>query len=306
MLKEGVEKEKTGFRRGRLHPFFISQHIHYSTSKEKSQDLTHDTIEALIFFYCGMILLIFFAFLSGIVTIFSPCIWPILPIVLSAGVSGGKQKPLGIVLGLMLSFTFFTLMITSLLKVIPLHPDTFRLIAVGIISLLGLSLVVPAIGQYIELLVSRLSQVGGGRLQKKHGFKGGFITGFALGIVWSPCAGPILATVATIAATQALSAGVVLVTIAFVLGVGIPLFIFAFLGQYFINRIKAVSVYTGRIQQFFGVVMIVSAIALYMGFDIFLQTKFSEFCTANGITIFDQFQTNPLVTDELENLRQGR
>lgn len=253
-----------------------------------------------------MILLIFFAFLSGVVTIFSPCIWPILPIVLSAGVSGGKQKPLGIVLGLMVSFVLFTLLISSLLKVIPVSSDTFRLMAVGVISVLGLSLVVPAIGRYIESLVSRLSEIGGGSLQKKHGFKGGFITGFALGIVWSPCAGPILATVATVAATQALSVGVVLVTLAFVFGVGIPLFIFALLGQHLVNRMKAISSYTGRIQQVFGIVMIVSAIALYMGFDIFLQNKFSEFCTQNGITIFDQFQTNPFVTDELENLRRGK
>jgi cytochrome c biogenesis protein CcdA len=253
-----------------------------------------------------MILLIFFAFLSGIVTIFSPCIWPILPIVLSAGVSGGKQKPLGIVVGLMLSFTFFTLMITSLLKVIPLHSDTFRLMAVVVISVLGLSLAVPTFGRYIELLMSRFSERSGGWFQKKNGFKGGFITGLALGIVWSPCAGPILATVATMAATQALSVGVVLVTLAFVFGVGIPLFIFALLGQHLLNRMKAVSSYTGRIQQVFGVVMIVSAIALYMGFDLFLQDAFSAFCTQNGITIFDQFQTNPLVTDELENLRRGK
>ncbi len=209
-------------------------------------------------------------------------------------------------MGLMLSFTFFTLMITSLLKVIPLHPDTFRLMAVVVISILGLSLVVPAIGRYIESLISRLSEMGGGALQKKHGFKGGLITGLALGIVWSPCAGPILATVATMAATQALSVGVVLVTLAFVFGVGIPLFIFALLGQHLLNRMKAVSSHTGRIQQVFGVVMIVSAVALYMGFDLFLQDAFSAFCTQNGITIFDQFQTNPLVTDELENLRRGK
>ncbi len=154
--------------------------------------------------------------------------------------------------------------------------------------------------------MSRLSERSGGWFQKKNGFKGGFVTGLALGIVWSPCAGPILATVATMAATQALSVGVVLVTLAFVFGVGIPLFIFALLGQHLLNRMKAVSSYTGRVQQVFGVVMIASAIALYMGFDLFLQDEFSTFCTQNGITIFDQFQTNPLVTDELENLRNGK
>ncbi|MBP9728461.1 MAG: cytochrome c biogenesis protein CcdA [Candidatus Moranbacteria bacterium] len=253
-----------------------------------------------------MILLIFFAFLSGVVTIFSPCIWPILPIVLSATVSGGERKPLGIIMGLMFSFTLFTLLITSLLKVVPVSADAFRLMAVVVISVMGLSLVVPAMGRYIESLISRLSERSGGRLQKRQGFKGGFVTGFALGIVWSPCAGPILATVATVAATQTLSIAVVLVTVAFVLGVGIPLFILALLGQHLLIRTRALSVYTQRIQQVFGVVMIVSAIALYLGFDIFLQTKFSEFCTQNGITIFDQFQTNPLVTDELEILRSGK
>lgn len=252
-----------------------------------------------------MTLLLLFAFLSGVVTIFAPCIWPILPIILSAGVSGGERRPLGIVVGLMMSFTVFTLTLSYILKVIPIDPDTLRLVAVAVISLLGVTLLIPVFGRKLEGLMSRLSAVGGVGVQGRTGFKGGFLTGFALGIVWSPCAGPILATVAAIAATQTINFAVVLVTVAFVFGVGIPLFILALLGRHVLVRTRVLSPYTGRIQQVFGAIMIFSAVAIYTGYDQVLQLRFAEFCSANGITFFDRFQTNAAVTMELERLRGG-
>lgn len=251
-----------------------------------------------------MTLLLLFAFLSGVVTIFAPCIWPLLPIILSAGAAGGERRPFGIVLGLMTSFTIFTLTLSYILKVIPLDPDTLRLFALVIIGVLGLTLVIPALGKILEGWVSRLSSVGGGMLGKGKGFHGGYVTGFALGLVWSPCAGPILATVATLAATQALTLSVVLVTIAFVLGVGIPLFILAVVGQHILTRTRILSRYTGRVQQVFGVVMILSALAIYTGYDQKLQTRFVEFCSSNGITFLDRFQTNSVVTQALDDLRK--
>lgn len=251
-----------------------------------------------------MSLLLLFAFLSGVVTIFAPCIWPILPIILSAGVSGGERKPLGVVVGLMVSFTVFTLTLSYILKIVPIDPDTLRLFAVVMISFLGLVLVVPALGRRLEAWVSRLSGLGG-VIHGGSGFKGGFITGFALGLVWSPCAGPILATVATLAATQSINLAIVLVTIAFVVGVGLPLFILALLGQKILTRTRVLSPYTGRIQQVFGIIMILSAVAIYTGYDQTLQLRFANFCSANGITFLERFQTNTAVTEQLERLRDG-
>lgn len=249
-----------------------------------------------------MALLLFFAFLSGVVTIFAPCIWPILPVILSAGVSGGDRKPFGVVAGLMVSFTFFTLTLSYLLKILPIDPDALRFFAVVVISLLGLFLAVPILGRYLEAVASRFS--GLGSLSKVgRGFKGGFVTGFALGLIWSPCAGPILATVATLAATQSLTLAIVLVAVAFVAGVGLPLLILAILGQRILNRTRRLSPYTGRIQQFFGVVMILAALAIYTGYDQVLQTRFANFCSANGITFLERFQTNAIVTEQLATLR---
>ncbi len=81
-----------------------------------------------------MIFLLGFAFLAGLVTILAPCIWPLLPIVLSSAVGGKDHKrPLGITLGIMSSFTFFTLAISYLVKIFHLDPNILRLFAVVVL-----------------------------------------------------------------------------------------------------------------------------------------------------------------------------
>ena len=250
-----------------------------------------------------MLLLFFFAFLSGLVTIFAPCIWPLLPIILSASVSGERRKPLGIVTGIAASFTIFTLTLSYILKVIPFDPDNLRLFGVVVIAFLGVVLAVPALGKRLEGVVSRLSGFGGRFLnQKGSGFGSGFITGFALGVVWSPCAGPILATVATLAATQAVNVTVVFITISFVVGVAVPLYIFATVGQKLLTKTRALSPYTSRIQQVFGVVMILAALAIYTGYDRVLQTRLLDAFPRYG-TFLNQFEKNENVKKELDKLQ---
>src|SRR5579871_241275 len=216
-----------------------------------------------------------FAFLSGLVTILAPCIWPVLPIVLSSslGGKGGHQRPLGVTIGVMLSFAIFTLSVSTLVRLFHFDPNILRLVAVVVIALLGVMMIVPALSAQFETLVSKLSGFFGQNKTQGNGFIPGFVTGLSLGVVWSPCAGPILATIATLAATGQISFDVVLVTIAYVIGVGIPLFAFAYGGQQFIIRAKGLSKYTGRIQQIFGVVMILAAIAIFTNYDQILQVK---------------------------------
>src|SRR5215510_5711137 len=97
-----------------------------------------------------MMLLLVFAFVSGLVTILAPCIWPLLPIVLSASLTGGTRKPLGITLGIIASFSFFTLTISYLVKNINMNPDVPRFFAVVIIGLLGLLMAIPALSCKVE------------------------------------------------------------------------------------------------------------------------------------------------------------
>jgi cytochrome c biogenesis protein CcdA/thiol-disulfide isomerase/thioredoxin len=253
-----------------------------------------------------MLALIFFTFLSGIVTIFAPCIWPILPIVLSSSVSGGKKKPLGLVTGLAVSFIFFTLTLATIVTFIPFDPEVLRYFAVIIIAFLGVVLVVPALGDRLEVLVSRLGSFGGRFTSGRgDGFGGGFVTGAALGLIWTPCAGPILAAVATLAATRSVSFEAFILIVVYVAGVSIPLYILTLIGGKALAKTRSLSLYTGVIQKVFGIIMILSALMIFFGYDKKLQVtlleKFPHY--GNFLTVFE---TQAEKTGQLENIRTGK
>lgn len=251
-----------------------------------------------------MFFLLFFAFLAGVVTILTPCIWPLLPIILSGSImSRGHQRPLGITLGILVSFSIVTLAISSLVKLFHFDPNILRLLAVFVLVVLGISMIIPALAAKTELLISRLAgKIGKPMQQTKTGFTGGFITGLSLGIVWSPCAGPILATIAALAATGQVSLSVILVTLAYVIGVGIPLFLFAYGGQQLVTRTRFISKYTEKIQQVFGVIMLLTALAIYTNYDVYLQSQLlNAFPQLNNAV--NSFESNSAVQQQLNALK---
>src|SRR3989338_8202645 len=167
-----------------------------------------------------MLILLLFSFISGFLTILAPCIWPILPIIFSSSASGGKYKAFGISLGIPISFAVFTLTLSYLVSLFHFDPDILRVFAVVVLAFLGLSLIIPAFFGRIEVWFSKLAGlIKVGNTNKNDGLLEGLITGLSLGIVWSPCAGPILATIATLAATRTVNLGIVLVTLAYISGV---------------------------------------------------------------------------------------
>lgn len=253
-----------------------------------------------------MIILLIFAFLSGLVTIAAPCIWPLLPIILSSSAHGGHRKPLGITVGITSSFAIFTLTLSYIVSIIPLDLDALRLVAVGIIAFFGFTLVIPKLNQIVEGAVSRLSgKLGGLTSQKGSGFGSGLITGLALGIVWTPCAGPILATIATLAATQAVNFQIILVTVVYVIGVGIPLFVFALLGNRFFAKSKSLSKYTGRIQQVFGLIMIIMAFLILTNQDKVLQVRLLDAFPQYSKFLIN-LESNDTVKFQLNKLRDNK
>lgn len=253
--------------------------------------------------FLRMLLLFFFAFLAGIATILAPCIWPLLPIILSATADGKKWKPLGIVTGIGGVFTLSTLLLASLFKTIPLEPADLRIVGVGIIGFFGLMLLVPAWGRVFEFFIARITSLGGTTLhQKGKGFFSGLILGSALGVIWSPCAGPILGTVATLAASQPIHWALVLLTLVFVAGVVTPLYFLAVLGQKVFKRLHGITPYTGFIQRIFGGIMILAAVMLYTGYDQVLKSKAVEtYPACEAVT--NPFESNPLVEEGLQTLR---
>src|SRR5579872_6751640 len=127
-----------------------------------------------------MIILALFAFLSGIVTVLSPCILPLLPLLLSAGIGQGKYRPYGIIIGLVVSFTFFTLSLTALVHATGVSPDILRYISLTLIIVFGLTLLFPQLETIFERITAPLARLGN-RLETAGNVGTGFISGYILG-----------------------------------------------------------------------------------------------------------------------------
>jgi len=252
-----------------------------------------------------MLFLLFFSFLAGFATILAPCIWPLLPLVLSVSSTGGKKKPFGLTLGVMTSFSIFTLFVSYLERFLHIDANVFRLVAVVIISLLGVSLLFPSLGAKFEAWINNVLQPLQNKLQgnsEGQGFGAGYVAGFSIGLVWAPCAGPILATIATLAATQSVNFQVLLVTLAYALGLGVPLFLVSLGGSVIFARMRKVTKYTGIVQQVFGVIMIGVAVLIYTNYDKTIQLKILEAFPSYG-NLLNGVENNQIVSDQLDSLR---
>src|SRR3954453_1978458 len=171
-----------------------------------------------------MVLLILFAFLAGIGTALSPCVLPVLPIALSAGATGGRSRPLGIVAGLALSFTFATVALVYVIAALGLPDDLLRKLAIAVLLAFGLTLMAPPLAARLEGWIGRLAARGGGPKTGGDGFWSGVVIGLSLGLVYAPCAGPILAGVITVSASQSFTAGRLVVAFAYGIGSAIVLY----------------------------------------------------------------------------------
>jgi cytochrome c biogenesis protein CcdA/thiol-disulfide isomerase/thioredoxin len=222
-----------------------------------------------------MVILLAFAFVSGVITILSPCILPVLPIVLSGSVGYGRTRPFGVVTGFVVTFTIFTLALTSIVHALGLPVDTLRYVAVVLLVLLGFVMLIPKLHTGFEQLTSkissRFSMVRGGSAgadgEGRTGFWAGIPVGFSLGVVWTPCVGPIMASVISLALTRSVDSGAVLITLAYTLGTSLPMLAIMLGGRTLLNRVPGLTRNMSKIQRGFGIVMIVLGVAIGFGWD---------------------------------------
>lgn len=252
-----------------------------------------------------MLFLVFFAFLAGFVTILSPCILPVLPIVLSGSLTGGHKRPLGIVLGFIISFSLFTLFLAEIVRLTGISADFLRLISVIIVLVFGLTLIVPGFQVMMEKLFTKISSgISKGSTQKT-GFWSGFLLGISLGLVWTPCVGPIIASVITLAAANAVNGTAVLITFSYATGTAIPMLLITFGGRKLLNRVPYLLHNTILIQKFFGILMVLTAFILFFGLDRTFQTyiieKFPQY--GAGLT---KIEDNATVKNSLKDLKSPK
>ena len=248
-----------------------------------------------------MIILIAFAFLAGVVTILSPCILPILPIILSSTIGGkntGKSRPLGVVTGFILSFTLFTLFLSTIVQISGISADALRFVSVAVIALFGLSLLLPQFQELVERLFSKLAGFVPNS-QGRTGFGGGLLIGFSIGLLWTPCVGPILASVISLAITGTVTFDAFLITLAYSFGTAIPMFLIILGGQNALRKIPWLLANTGKIQKAFGMLMIITAIGIYFNvdrrFQTYILTTFPQY--GAGLT---KFEDNEMIRNQLQ------
>jgi cytochrome c biogenesis protein CcdA/thiol-disulfide isomerase/thioredoxin len=247
-----------------------------------------------------MLLLIAFAFIAGIVTILSPCILPVLPFILSGSTGEDKRKPIGIVLGFVSSFTFFTLFLTTIVRVTGVPADVLRYASIVILFLFGLSLLIPQ----VQLLLEKAFTMVAGKVpnqQSATGLFGGLLVGFSLGLLWTPCVGPILASVISLALTGSVNSAAFFITFAYALGTALPMLAIMKGGQALLQRNQWLLRNTANIQKGFGVLMMITALAIFNNYDRKFQAYILQIFPQYGVGL-TALEDNELVKKELDNL----
>jgi cytochrome c biogenesis protein CcdA/thiol-disulfide isomerase/thioredoxin len=216
-----------------------------------------------------MALLILFGFIAGAATALSPCVLPVLPIALSAGATGGRRRPLGIVAGLAVSFTFATVALVYVISALGLPDDLLRKLAIVVLLGFGISLMIPPLAARLEAYMSRFAGRAGVRAGGD-GFWSGTAVGASLGLVYAPCAGPILAGVITVSASQPFTGGRLAVALAYGIGSAVVLYFLMLGGRRVMGPLARRGI---GLQIAMGAVMVVVALAMLGNYDVKFQNR---------------------------------
>jgi cytochrome c-type biogenesis protein len=220
------------------------------------------------------------ALIAGVVTIAGPCILPLLPIILgTATVKSHSSRPLFIVLGFVISFSGFVVLFSAFGRFIPISASNLRTAGAILIAIFGILMLFPGLS---ALVFARFSRLGArasaavpnaaGKPAAAAGPWSGFLLGATLGLVWTPCAGPVLGAILTLVASNRSVSQAAGLLVAYAIGAGAPMLAIAYGGEAMITRVRALSRYAEIIQRVFGALIILAAIGIYFGYDQIFQT----------------------------------
>jgi cytochrome c-type biogenesis protein len=209
------------------------------------------------------------ALLAGVATVAAPCTLPVLPILLGASVGQtSRLRPAAIALGFVVSFSFVALLLNALTRALDFDPNILRNGATVLLAVFGLLMIFPTA---YERLASRISAISTGpgvpAFANAPGAAGGLALGAALGLVWTPCAGPVLGSILTLIATSKDVAASSTLLVAYALGAAIPMLAIAYGGQAVTTRIRSVAHFAPMLRQTFGAIVIAVAVATYLHYD---------------------------------------
>jgi cytochrome c biogenesis protein CcdA/thiol-disulfide isomerase/thioredoxin len=226
-----------------------------------------------------MPLLLLFALIAGAGTAITPCVLPVLPALLSAGAVGGRRRPLGIVVGLAVTFTIAVVALAQLVKGVGLASGAARTVAIVVLLAFGLIMLIPEAAARVQAPLSRLARFG--PRTRGTGFRSGLGIGAALGFVCAPCAGPILAAVTSVSASSGASVQVVAVALAYAVGLSAVLLLYALGGRAVLDRVRR-SFRGHVVERTLGVVLLATGVAMAFNLDV----RFEELLAKDNLPAF--------------------
>ncbi len=211
-----------------------------------------------------MILLLLVALLAGGATAITPCVLPVLPAILSASAAGGRRRPLGIVLGLAVTFAIAIIALSSLVNGVGLGASAARAVAIVVLILFGVVMFFPEVAEHIQVPLSRLARFG--PKTRGSGFWSGVGVGGALGFVCAPCAGPILAAVIAVGSSGGTTAKSAAIGVAYAIGLSIVMLAWSFAGRTVIARARR-ALRGHIVERVLGAVLLATAVAMIFNLD---------------------------------------
>lgn len=217
------------------------------------------------------------ALLAGVATVAAPCTLPMLPILLGASIGQTrKARPAMIALGFVMSFSIVALLLSAITRAFDFDPNVLRTGAAILLAGFGLLMIWPAPFEWLSIrLGSAAGNLGSGA--PSPGLFGGFVLGSTLGLVWTPCAGPVLGSILTIVATSKDTAWASLQLVTYAVGAAIPMLAIAYGGQAVTTRVRGLARIAPRLQQGFGVVIIGFAALSYLQYDTLIVAWLTQF-----------------------------
>lgn len=213
------------------------------------------------------------AMVAGVLSILSPCVWPLVPVVMSSTAGSRRRDALFLALGLSTSFAVAGTLISFVLLNLGIDPVVFRYVAAVLLVLVGLTLVVKPLGDWLALHLSRLTS----RVDTS-GYKGGsaagqFGLGALLGLVWLPCVGPTLGAAIALASMGQDMVMALVVMFAFGIGTAAVLLLAALLSGRLLSRWRPdLMSHAARGKQLLGSLLLVLGGLVLTGVDKVLET----------------------------------
>jgi cytochrome c biogenesis protein CcdA len=207
------------------------------------------------------------ALFAGVLTIAAPCTLPVLPVLLGASVGRRSgARPALIAAGFIASFAFVALALNAVATALHFDPDALRTAGLVLLVIFGVLMIWPAA---FERLTARLAGSGIALrpITAAQTNLGGFVLGTTLGLIWTPCAGPVLGAILTAIATSPDRAHGALLLLTYTVGAALPMLGIAYGGQAISTRLRSVAPYTARLQQAFGVIVIAFALSAFLQYD---------------------------------------